>query len=163
MTCVLYLDIYVFGLQECPTSSVSLDADATIADDFLIVVAQGGDYRLLSDKTLWGIRTIVFIKYSLVALVSSPKTAVVRTGVGSVMGNKGAVAVSFYIQETGFCFISCHLAARAYQKMGIKQKRSVLTPHHPAKDMEKLAERNRDFGKIMKSVGKQLSNTLHSL
>lgn len=106
-------DIYVFGLQESPSSPSPLELDTALTDDFLALLSKFGDYRQLASKTLWGIKVIVIVRSSLLPVISAPKTAVVRTGVGQVMGNKGGAAITFFIHETGFCFITSHLAARS--------------------------------------------------
>lgn len=107
------------------------------------------DVKLVASKRIWGTAILVFAKASLAEMISPPKIAAVRTGVGSVLGNKGGVAVSFFVHETGFCFICAHLAART-----LNFRESVL-PTSSCSDMERIADRNRDFAKIMRGVSRQ--------
>lgn len=54
----------------------------------------------------------------------------VACGIGEILGNKGAVALSFRVLDSSLCFISCHLAARA----------------------EKIQQRQANYRKIVNSL-----------
>ena len=54
----------------------------------------------------------VFIQKEWHHLVSNIEVSNKPTGIGKIIGNKGGVMVSFTINETTFCFISSHLAAK---------------------------------------------------
>ena len=40
----------------------------------------------------------------------------VATGIGGIVGNKGAVAVSVYLGSMSFLFVNAHLTGRCYQE-----------------------------------------------
>ena len=49
---------------------------------------------------------------SLMRDVSNVEVGHKATGLGGVVGNKGAVAVSLRLRDTALCFVNAHLAAR---------------------------------------------------
>ena len=70
---------------------------------------------------MWAIHLLVFVRSdwldaSSAAMVHQVRGASVKTGLGNVLGNKGAAAMQVTIFETKLCFVSAHLAARATEK-----------------------------------------------
>jgi len=72
----------------------------------------------------------VFVHKSILGYVKRIESAQVATGIGNVVGNKGAVAISFTIAQRSFLFMNCHLASGA----------------------NKVSKRNRDVERIMKEL-----------
>eukprot|EP01006_Ploeotia_vitrea_P051449 TRINITY_DN67561_c7_g3_i1.p1 TRINITY_DN67561_c7_g3~~TRINITY_DN67561_c7_g3_i1.p1 ORF type:complete len:1104 (+),score=605.94 TRINITY_DN67561_c7_g3_i1:110-3313(+) len=81
-------------------------------------------------KHLWEIVLVVLVRRELFGSVTNVDGQTVACGVGDVLGNKGAVAVSFRYEETQFCFVVTHLVARA----------------------ERLTQRRDNFIKIMREL-----------
>eukprot|EP01119_Soliformovum_irregulare_P024189 TRINITY_DN8610_c0_g1_i2.p1 TRINITY_DN8610_c0_g1~~TRINITY_DN8610_c0_g1_i2.p1 ORF type:complete len:699 (+),score=144.84 TRINITY_DN8610_c0_g1_i2:204-2099(+) len=96
-------DIYAISVQEC----YSLGEEEWCAH---LAAAVGTGYDRVSDCSLWGIRLVIFIRHSLSQDVHNLQRNSCATGVGSVAGNKGAVAISFKIRDTSLCFVNSHLA-----------------------------------------------------
>ena len=97
--------------------------------------AVGGDfdrrypYTLYSQESLWAIHLLIFVRSdwlepSSAACVGGLRTEQVRTGLGNVLGNKGAVATAFTAFDTRLCFVSSHLAARATEKRNIQRAKN---------------------------------------
>jgi hypothetical protein len=53
----------------------------------------------------------IFVHTSIHKYTREVSSSYVKTGMGNLAGNKGAVAVSFKYKEKSFLFIGCHLAA----------------------------------------------------
>ena len=68
---------------------------------------------------------------SLMRDVSNVEVGHKATGLGGVVGNKGAVAVSLRLRDTALCFVNAHLAARP----------------------ERVEERNSNFAGIRVRIG----------
>merc|ERR1711991_258636 len=95
---------------------------------------RGHDYKLVGSMTLWAIHVFVYAKGEVASKISHIRTAEQATGIGHVMGNKGGVAVAFtYDDDTHFCFVGSHLAARA-------------------KRLKERAQNYRDIVEKMKSI-----------
>lgn len=104
-------DIVVINSQECEYQprgkygSPEQDWFSTITD------CVGTNFIKVEAISLWSIRLIVFVKRELFHQLCFIQKKSEATGIGNVMGNKGAVGISFFLNETSFCFIGCHLAA----------------------------------------------------
>lgn len=55
---------------------------------------------------------VLFMESSLIGCVSDIQSLTKATGVANIIGNKGGVLLSFFLEDTSYCFVSCHLAAR---------------------------------------------------
>jgi len=90
------------------------------------------------------IHLCVFVHRSLLPYVKSNsmesflinldiESSEVATGIGNLLGNKGAVAVSFRIGNRSFLFVNCHLACNLeyqslnFQLVQIKLAREIRT------------------------------------
>jgi hypothetical protein len=71
----------------------------------------GKDYVMVRSYSLQAIHLTVFVKLSLTPLLSDIKSDHIATGISNVLGNKGAVGISFKLGKTHILCISCHLAA----------------------------------------------------
>ncbi len=65
--------------------------------------------QLVADASLWDCRLLVFCETLFVHLCSNISTSTEATGVASVVGNNGAMAVSLSYRDTSFCFVSASL------------------------------------------------------
>lgn len=75
-------------------------------------VSLGPEYKLVASLSLLHIRHCVFVASRHAHKISNVRKASVATGIGNVIGNKGGCFVTLNFNETSFCFVGCHLAAR---------------------------------------------------
>ena len=105
-------DIIMIVLEECKKKEqwiADLETCLNTSERF-----RGHEYKMVGTMTLWAIHVIVYAKGAVHSKISHVRTAEQATGIGHVMGNKGGVAVAFtYDDDTHFCFVGSHLAARA--------------------------------------------------
>lgn len=66
---------------------------------------------MIASYALQAIHLVVFIRISLTPLLSKVVSDHIACGLSNVLGNKGAVRISFTIGKTSVLCISCHLAA----------------------------------------------------
>ncbi|CAO2647214.1 Nn.00g081360.m01.CDS01 [Neocucurbitaria sp. VM-36] len=69
------------------------------------------NYVLLHTANLVGLFTCVFIKASERGNIRDINAAEIKLGFSGRVGNKGALVVRFFIDDSSLCFINCHLAA----------------------------------------------------
>jgi hypothetical protein len=69
------------------------------------------NYVLLHTANLVGLFTCVFVKASERANIRDVCAAEIKLGFSGRVGNKGALVVRFFIDDSSLCFINCHLAA----------------------------------------------------
>ncbi|CAL1541371.1 unnamed protein product [Lymnaea stagnalis] len=128
-------DIYVIGTQE----SGMTEKDWINTLKAALKAALNLDVDLLESCSLWGLRTLVFINPKHRNKISHIQKSSVRTGIANALGNKGAVAISFMLSGTSFCFINAHLASGD----------------------ERLDRRNANFRDILKNLSMGPKNLEH--
>lgn len=69
------------------------------------------NYVLLHTANLVGLFTCIFVKGSERANIRDVCAAEIKLGFSGRVGNKGALVVRFFIDDSSLCFINCHLAA----------------------------------------------------
>lgn len=100
-------DLYAFGTQESAyyekewANRLKNDLQKTYQREFKQIIS----------STLWGLRIVILIKAELMQQVTGIKQSSVKTGIANALGNKGAVAVSFNVGTTSFCFVNSHLTS----------------------------------------------------
>ncbi|CAM9274896.1 unnamed protein product [Ectocarpus sp. 12 AP-2014] len=122
-------DIFVVGFQEV----VELSAQNVVMDSFLdkqsrtnslqwfthvyAYLAQYGErhgvrYAMVTEQRLLGTYMLIMAKEDLCPKIANVQTAVVPTGLGGYLGNKGAVAVRLEVGgRSSLCFVCVHMAA----------------------------------------------------
>ena len=134
--------IYVFSTQECMRSiQTSLIYSSKKTWELKIQEHLGKDYCVISAGTIGGTHLIAFCHVGIYHLISKIQMKTVSTGIGNIIGNKGAVAISFYLGGTSLLFIGCHLAS----------------------GQNAVSRRNNDFRRIEKEIFKELTNQASSL
>ncbi|KAK9249327.1 hypothetical protein V1506DRAFT_466069 [Lipomyces tetrasporus] len=68
-------------------------------------------YVLLTSDKLVGLYTCIFIKEREKHEIGNLRSSTVKTGLGGLHGNKGAIIVRFTLDDSSICFVNCHLAA----------------------------------------------------
>ena len=117
-------DIYAIGSEECLRSIFKslFYSDKTIWEDNLKTYFNRKykeKYVLISSQTLCAIHLVIFVKESLRKNISKVRVNKVKTGAKNLLGNKGAVGISFNIYNLSIMIINCHLAA--YQRKSIQR------------------------------------------
>nr|XP_010905628.3 type IV inositol polyphosphate 5-phosphatase 9 isoform X1 [Elaeis guineensis] len=69
------------------------------------------DFRCILSKQMVGILASVWVRGDLWRHVRHPSVSCIGCGIMGCLGNKGSVSVRFYLHETSFCFVCCHLAS----------------------------------------------------
>ena len=113
-------DIFAIGSEECLRSIFKslFYSDKTIWEDNLKNYF-GNEYQLIASETLCAIHLVIFIKSSLIKNISRVQANKVKTGAKNLLGNKGAVGISFNIFNLSIMIINCHLAA--YQDRSVQR------------------------------------------
>ncbi|KAJ2725084.1 hypothetical protein GGI07_001552 [Coemansia sp. Benny D115] len=68
-------------------------------------------YRAIESQHLVGLFICVLARDDLVRRITNVDVAHVKTGMGGLHGNKGAVAVRLLVDDSALCFVGAHLAA----------------------------------------------------
>lgn len=106
-------DVYVVSAQEAKYELEEGDKRTPEQHFFqLIESTLGSDFQRIAVMSLMYIRMGVWVRNSVTPKVSNVRRSSVATGIGNVIGNKGGTFVSMTINNTSFCFIGSHLAAR---------------------------------------------------
>ncbi|KAF2865824.1 Endonuclease/exonuclease/phosphatase [Massariosphaeria phaeospora] len=69
------------------------------------------NYTLVHTANLIGLFTCIFVSSSERTKVRDVSAAQIKLGMGGRYGNKGALVVRFFVDDSSLCFINCHLAA----------------------------------------------------
>ena len=114
-------DLYLIGVQENDTLMGIPFSDWPTKIRNQISTLNKMEYKIIAFEHFWHIGLVAIIKTDLYNKVSGIQQANVKTGlgkinVGSIVGNKGAVGVSFLIENTSFLFVNCHLTSGHEQK-----------------------------------------------
>lgn len=69
------------------------------------------DFRCVVSKQMVGVLLTVWVRGDLRRFVRRASVSCVGCGIMGCLGNKGAVSVRFWLHDTSFCFVCCHLAS----------------------------------------------------
>ena len=132
-------DIYAIGSEECLLSiwKSFFYSDKTMWEARLKNYFRN-EYALIASETLCAIHLVIFVRTSLIKNISKVKANKVKTGAKNLLGNKGAVGISFNIFKLSIMIINCHLAARQNrsEQRNIDFQRCVsnMTDNHKSLD-----------------------------
>ena len=105
-------DIYAIGSEEsCRSIFKSLFNSDKSTWETSLRNYFGNNYALVASETLCAIHLVIFIRNSLIKNISKVRAKNVKTGAKNMLGNKGAVGISFNIFKLSIMIINCHLAA----------------------------------------------------
>lgn len=108
----IFHHIYVLGTAECDRGiGESMVFSSKRRWEQQVAQHLGDEYAMIKAETLAATHIMVFMIASLVKVVRNIRAAHVPTGIGNVLGNKGATEVCFTLGTTSFLFISAHLAS----------------------------------------------------
>jgi hypothetical protein len=89
------------------------------------------NYVLLHTANLVGLFTCVFVKSSERANIRDVCAAEIKLGFSGRVGNKGALVVRFFIDDSSLCFINCHLAAGQTQTVHRNNDAAAIMENAP--------------------------------
>ncbi|TRZ07085.1 hypothetical protein HGM15179_020022, partial [Zosterops borbonicus] len=69
------------------------------------------NYRVVALQCLWSIKIMVLVKLEHQWHISHGHASSVKTKIANMLGNKGAVGISFLFNETSFGFVNCNLTS----------------------------------------------------
>ncbi|KAK6921383.1 Endonuclease/exonuclease/phosphatase [Dillenia turbinata] len=101
------------------------------------------DFTCIISKQMVGVFISVWVRSDLRSHIQYPSVSCVGCGIMGCLGNKGAVSIRFYLHETSFCFVCCHLASGS--KEGDERHRnadaSAILVHLPEATTRCLVEK----------------------
>lgn len=89
------------------------------------------NYILLHTANLVGLFTCIFVKDSERRNIRDVSGAEIKLGFSGRVGNKGALVVRFFIDDSSLCFINCHLAAGQSQTTHRNNDAAAITEAAP--------------------------------
>lgn len=113
-------DVYVIGFQEIvelsPQQIMATDMTKLQVWERLILNTLNENfgsntYIPIKSCQLVGAAVCVFVKQIHIRCITHVQSAIKKTGLAGLSGNKGGVAVSFNFHDSSLCFICAHLAA----------------------------------------------------
>ena len=109
-------DVVIVGLQEytelSATSMVMTQGDEAFLlwKELVLNNLKFLDkYHFVKEQILQGILLLVFAKEKMRGRISKIEADSVKTGLGGNLGNKGAVLIKLFVDDSSFCFINCHI------------------------------------------------------
>jgi hypothetical protein len=107
--------LVAIGTQECQRydkSVVSFSPNGSFNEKWerRLLEIVGDNYTPLLTNTLGCMHLAIYAHESVSQFVQAIDTDKVATGVGGVLGNKGAIAVGLEVLNTSFAFVNCHFA-----------------------------------------------------
>lgn len=116
----LGFDIYVISTQECGQSIRASFVSSSMTIKWTKLLKQyfnekcgNGTFSAIEDESLVALNMIIFVKQqTLLPHITNIESESIPTGIGGILGNKGAVAISFvYNNRYSFLFINSHFHA----------------------------------------------------
>ena len=118
-------DIYVIGSQESLASITgSIFTPSKEKMNQMVQECLGENYAMVSSVSLQATHMVIFMHVRLFPLLKKIETDTLATGWKNLMGNKGAVKVSFTFARKTFTFINCHLHSG---QNGVHKRNSDIT------------------------------------
>eukprot|EP00301_Raphidiophrys_heterophryoidea_P018100 c3087_g1_i1.p1 GENE.c3087_g1_i1~~c3087_g1_i1.p1 ORF type:complete len:867 (+),score=153.90 c3087_g1_i1:268-2868(+) len=106
--------------------------------DSMIQVHFGTNYRKVASVHLKDMRLLLLSTRDVRPFITDVEKVTKATGIGNVIGNKGALLMKLRVFQTDLCFLSCH-----------------LHPHESEKD---CVARNDDIQEILRGVSSSLKH-----
>lgn len=124
--------LVVVATQECETSiEKAVLFPSRKKWELSLKALLGSEFERVSFESLMAMNISVFVRRDYMLHVREPKIARLATGIGNLIGNKGAVAVSLTFKNTSLLFINAHLSAHE----------------------GRVKERNKEFNRINTELG----------
>lgn len=104
----------VVGLQEAPSPVSSVIGIDPLCNTFCAELSKM-EFVLLNSHRVsimpgsWGLLTMLFVKRPLLCYSKNMKLSSIRTGIGGLLGNKGASIIKVTLGDLDVCFVNCHL------------------------------------------------------
>ncbi|CAL9770823.1 unnamed protein product [Musa acuminata subsp. burmannicoides] len=84
------------------------------------------DFRCIISKRMVGVQVSVWVRHDLQYHIRHPGVSRVGCGIMGCLGNKGSVSVRFWLHETSFCFVCCHLASGGKEGDELKRNSDAM-------------------------------------
>eukprot|EP00903_Cladosiphon_okamuranus_P017359 g15992.t1 len=176
-------DLFVVGFQEV----VELSAQNVVMDSFLDTQSRtnslqwfthvyaylvqygkrhGVKYAMVSEQRLLGTYVLVMATETLCANIAHVQNAIVPTGLGGYLGNKGAVAIRMEIAgASSLCFVCVHMAAHREQVEARNNEYKLISSRPVFADTAGRVptDESEDAGGSVKDKDKRQANTWGSL
>ncbi|XP_006006791.1 inositol polyphosphate 5-phosphatase K isoform X2 [Latimeria chalumnae] len=107
-------DMYIIGLQEVNSKVLTMISNMIVEDSwssFLMETLSPLGFIKLTSIRMQGLLLLVFVKYCHIPFIRDIQTSYTRTGLFGYWGNKGGVAIRFFIYGNLLCLMNCHLPA----------------------------------------------------
>lgn len=109
----------------------------------------GAVYEELVAVRLVGMMLVVAVRRELRKNIIKVNTQTVGTGALNFMGNKGAVGVSFVLNEARMCFVNSHLAAHTHEVQRRNENfAEIVRRMQFAYDIQRIAIEEHEYGGI---------------
>lgn len=133
-------DMYIIGTEECLRSIFLSILFPSKSEWEKTVMSQfdTSEYSVLTSSTLAAIHLIVVVKTKLKAFIKNIHSKVVKTGIGNVMGNKGAACIWFTYKDLSFLFFDLHLASGKKNQDKRNENFDRIIENIPFEDIDKV-------------------------
>ncbi|KAJ3321129.1 hypothetical protein HDV06_004582 [Boothiomyces sp. JEL0866] len=98
--------LVVIGTQECEKMYSSKQQWEQIIDSFL-----EKEYVKLQSETLIQLHLVVYVKKPFISYVGQIQTGKLATGIGNVVGNKGAIGIAIQFATVSILLVNAHMTA----------------------------------------------------
>ena len=103
--------LLVINTQECEKS---LERQAIFQShklwENMIQMHLGKQYELVAKQVMIGLHTAIYARAGFQHYCKEPLSTSLATGVGNIVGNKGAIGLCLKFGDTSLLFINAHLA-----------------------------------------------------
>ncbi|KAI8906958.1 Endonuclease/exonuclease/phosphatase [Gorgonomyces haynaldii] len=124
--------LIVVGTQECGKIEQSMiQSNQTKEWSQMLGQHFDRDYDKVKSDQLVAMHLVVYVKKQHRHMIKNITSAKLGTGIGNMLGNKGAVGISILFGDTSLLFVNCHFSAHA----------------------TKVQYRNKDFLRINEDLG----------
>lgn len=140
-------DMYIIGTEECLRSIFLSILFPSKSEWEKAVMSQfdSSEYSVLTSVTLAALHLIVIVKKKLKVYIKNIHSNVVKTGMGNIMGNKGAVCIWFTYKDLSFLFVDLHLASGKKNQDKRNENFDRIMENIPFQDIDKLFKQPLKF------------------
>ncbi|XP_041455927.1 phosphatidylinositol 4,5-bisphosphate 5-phosphatase A-like [Lytechinus variegatus] len=106
-------DMYIWGLQEVSSKPHEFIQSAFSDDPWTEVISSivcPKGYVMINSVRLQGLVILLYVRMLHLPFIHNVQTALTRTGLGGVWGNKGAVTIRFDCYGRSICLLNVHLS-----------------------------------------------------
>lgn len=142
-------DLVVINLQDIFDGGSNNDPEKLITSWSSLILSnlarldEDDPFILMKAKEYFGCVTLIFAKERLKARISKVSYDTIKFG---LMGNRGAVLIKLFIDDSSFCFINCQLdAGIQYSKYRLADINDIHTRAFQSQEVGKTKEEKLEF------------------